>query len=305
MAAPFSRKLIQVGVVIRDMERVVRDFQSFGIGPFIDTRLHLPPMTGSFQGKPSTSEEKLLSAMMGDVELELFEPVSGDSPWKQFLDNRGEGIHHVAFAPEDLDKDIAAFTDKGAKIMHDAKWEGGGGAYLDTGIAGLILEFYQEGEGLSGKKPKREIATKPPFSNRLIHLGILVRDLEKATRRLESFGIGPFKPFDPDSLPPFIGQPEYVGKPMDDTGCDVSIAKVGDLEFEMFEPHKAGTPWKDYLDKYGEGIHHIAFRSYDMENEKARLTKQGAGVVFYAKWQGGGSVYLDLGGGLIVELEQK
>ena len=73
----------------------------------------------------------------------------------------------------------------------------------------------------------------------------------------------------------------------------------------MFEPHKVGTPWKDYLDKYGEGIHHIAFRSYDMENEKARLTKQGAGVVFYAKWQGGGSVYLDLGGGLIVELEQK
>jgi methylmalonyl-CoA/ethylmalonyl-CoA epimerase len=75
---------------------------------------------------------------------------------------------------------------------------------------------------------------------------------------------------------------------------------------ELFEPFKPGTPWRDYLDNKGEGIHHIAFREYDLENDVARLIKQGATLVVDAKWQGGGSAYLDLGvGGIIIELEQK
>jgi catechol 2,3-dioxygenase-like lactoylglutathione lyase family enzyme len=306
LKSSFSRKFIQLGVVVRDINKTTDRLKLLGLGPFKNTTLDMPPMTGYFRGKPSTSKEKLLSTMMGEVELELFEPVEGKSPWQEFLDNKGEGIHHIGFAPNNLDKDIASFTERGVKVLHSAKWDGGGGAYLELGVADIILELYQEGNPKVDPKKSGTANAKPPFSNKLIHLGIIVRDIDKAVKRLESLNIGPFNPFDRNSLPPFVAETLYKGKPLGDPGCKVMIAKIGELELELFEPFKPGTPWKDYLDKKGEGIHHIAFREYDLENDVARLIKQGATLLVDAKWEGGGSAYLDLGvGGIIIELEQK
>ena len=146
---------------------------------------------------------------------------------------------------------------------------------------------------------------KSHYLNRMIHIGIVVRDMDDTIKRLETYGLGPFEPFNSNSLPPFQTEPLYQGKPLK-PDCKVFVAKVGGIEFELFEPGSGESPWKEFLDTNGEGIHHLAFSVKDINSQEAFFTSKGAKVILTGRWQDGGSVYLDLGAGeIIIELEER
>ena len=143
--SPFS-KLFQVGVVVRDLYKAIERLSSLGLGPFSDPTISLPPIIGEqlFRGKPLKAEVKLLSTKIGEIELELFEPVKGESPWQEFLDSKGEGIHHIAFLVDNIDEVVAKLTEQGADVILSTKTVGGGGGvYLDPGVGDIIIEFMQ------------------------------------------------------------------------------------------------------------------------------------------------------------------
>ena len=58
--------------------------------------------------------------MIGDVELELIQAVEGESPYKEFLDSKGGGIQHIAYAVDDLDKEVAKLSSQGANVLFSA-----------------------------------------------------------------------------------------------------------------------------------------------------------------------------------------
>src|ERR687896_283092 len=64
-------------------------------------------------------DEKVKVAMLEleDTRIELMEPTSADSPIKKFLDERGEGIHHIAITADDIEKDVAKASEKGMKML--------------------------------------------------------------------------------------------------------------------------------------------------------------------------------------------
>ena len=141
--SPFTR-LVHVGVVVRDMEKTVERLESMGIGPFAEPPL--PPVMASiyYRGKQSNSEVKILQAKIGDIELELFQPVSGEDPWREFLDSKGEGIHHIAFGADDPFKASEGLIEKGAYVLHSGRLpDGGGGLYLELGAGDIIIELYK------------------------------------------------------------------------------------------------------------------------------------------------------------------
>ena len=143
--SPFS-KLIQVGLVVRDMDKAIERLTSLGIGPF-EPRILPPDRKEWFCDKLMDADMKLSCAKMGDVELELVQPVAGESPHKEFLDSKGEGIQHIAFAVSDVEKEVAKLTKQGVSVLLRAKFPGSGGvAYLDLGVAGLIVELIQGGQ---------------------------------------------------------------------------------------------------------------------------------------------------------------
>jgi methylmalonyl-CoA/ethylmalonyl-CoA epimerase len=141
--SPFSKKLLHVGAVVRDMGKTVERLASLGIGPF-DTSS--PPLLEKpmFRGKPSDAKVKGLSAEMGEVKLEIGQPVEGESPHKEFLDSKGEGFQHIAFAVDDLESEVAGFTEKGASVLLSGRWQDGGFAYLDLGVGDIIIELDQK-----------------------------------------------------------------------------------------------------------------------------------------------------------------
>ena len=63
--------------------------------------------------------EKVRVAMLvlEDTRIELMEPTAPDSPISRFLQERGEGIHHIAITADDIEKDVARASEKGMKML--------------------------------------------------------------------------------------------------------------------------------------------------------------------------------------------
>jgi hypothetical protein len=136
--SPFS-KLIQVGVVVKDLDKVVERLTSLGIGPF--TLMTIPDDAEQwFRGKPLDAKFKISGAKLGEV----IQPLEGKSPHQEFLDSQGEGIQHIAFAVHDLDREVAKLTKKGVSVLLSANLPKVRVAYLDLGVGGLVIELMQE-----------------------------------------------------------------------------------------------------------------------------------------------------------------
>lgn len=136
-------KVIQVGIVVRDVEETVKRLTSLGIGPF--SQMVLPPERQEwFRDKRMYADFKIYGAMIGDIQIEFIQPLSGDSPHKEFLETKGEGIQHIACAVEDIEKEVEKLTKQGVTTLLRAKFPGGRGvAYMDLDAGGLIIELIQ------------------------------------------------------------------------------------------------------------------------------------------------------------------
>jgi methylmalonyl-CoA/ethylmalonyl-CoA epimerase len=82
---------------------------------------------------------------VGEVHLELLEPMSPESPVAKFIEKNGEGIHHVAFATTDITAQLAQASDSGVRLIHAAPFEGAAGklvAFLHPkSTGGVLTEF--------------------------------------------------------------------------------------------------------------------------------------------------------------------
>jgi methylmalonyl-CoA/ethylmalonyl-CoA epimerase len=60
---------------------------------------------------------KVAMMMLQDTRIELMEPTSEDSPISKFLQDRGEGIHHIAITADDIEKDVARASASGMRML--------------------------------------------------------------------------------------------------------------------------------------------------------------------------------------------
>lgn len=140
------------------------------------------------------------------------------------------------------------------------------------------------------------------------HVSVVVRDMNKAIEYYKTLGIGPFPPFiGPSGTTPLTGK-TVRGKPVDYI-VDLRLAEggVGQLQFEVIQPLEGKTPVKEFLEKKGEGIHHLGFFVDDLDKETAKMAEKGftitqTGETPEVKW-----AYFDADavGGVVIELMQK
>lgn len=136
-----------IGVIVRDLDNAMKHYESLGIGPFEEfPSSEMDGLTDkTMYGKRIDFKIRAAMCKMGDLELELIQPVKDAALMEDFLKSRGEGIHHIAFLVDNLEEETAKLTGKGYKIVFSVKRPGGGGGvYLDTGkVGGVILEFFK------------------------------------------------------------------------------------------------------------------------------------------------------------------
>jgi len=87
----------------------------------------------------------------GPNKVELLQATSEDSPIAKFIEKKGEGIHHIAFAVDDIEKEIKRLTAEGFKMIHDKPKKGADNkliAFLHPKATnGVLIELCQEIDG--------------------------------------------------------------------------------------------------------------------------------------------------------------
>lgn len=95
--------------------------------------------------------------------------------------------------------------------------------------------------------------------NKIEHIGIAVKHLEQSCSLYEKLlGVAPYKK-------------EFVAS----EGVATAFFRTGDHKIELLEATDSHSPIASFLEKRGEGIHHIAFDVTDIHAEMKRLKQEG------------------------------
>ena len=99
------------------------------------------------------ASQKVRTAFLdvGGTHIELLEPTAPDSTIAAFIEKRGEGIHHVAFATGDIGEQLGKARDAGVKLINETPFDGAAGklvAFLHPkSTFGVLTEFCMPKEG--------------------------------------------------------------------------------------------------------------------------------------------------------------
>lgn len=138
--------VVQVGVVVRDIEAAARawaDLLGLPLPPIVVTDSEERAHT-RYGGQPTPARAKLAFFDLGQVALELIEPLGAPSTWHDQLAQHGPSLHHIAFEVKGMGDRLAYLEARGLKLLQSGDYEGGRYAYVD-GVAalGAVLELLE------------------------------------------------------------------------------------------------------------------------------------------------------------------
>ena len=91
------------------------------------------------------------------------------------------------------------------------------------------------------------------------HIGIAVKDIENSNQLFKAL----------------FGKSHYKIEDVESEGVKTSFFKCGPNKIELLQATNEESPIAKFIEKKGEGIHHIAFAVNNIEEEIERLTKEG------------------------------
>lgn len=136
----------QVGVIVADIEAKAKawaDLLGVPVPEVIITDGFDLAQT-EYKGEATLARAKLAFFNLGQVDLELIEPIDSPSTWKDQLDQHGDSLHHIAFVINGMQKKVAYLNTNGIPLIQRGEYTGGRYAYVDgTGSLGMILELLE------------------------------------------------------------------------------------------------------------------------------------------------------------------
>jgi len=148
------QQVSQIGVVVKNVDEAVKYFSKLGFGPF---RIITKTRNGAMvHGKPMDYVLRIAFGMFGGLELELIQVLKGRTIQKEFLDQNGEGLHHIGFAVKDVDAEVARWGEAGFPVLQRSREPDF--AYIDTGrIGGVILELIDQVQAAESVRLNKEL----------------------------------------------------------------------------------------------------------------------------------------------------
>ena len=136
MTTPLFGKTFQWCIVVHDVRESAARFWSVArIGPWRITTLSPPGLTDTrLRGAPVTYSMKVaFTTDTNGFAYELVQPLEGPSIYKEFLEKRGEGLHHIACEPAvSFEQTLADCRERGMDILMEGVWRGLHYVYFDT-----------------------------------------------------------------------------------------------------------------------------------------------------------------------------
>lgn len=125
-----------IGMAVRDMDAAIALYESVG---------------GTLMGRETTTDQTVELAMiqLGDGSMvEPISPLTDDSGLARHLDEIGEGLHHIAYAVDDIEGSLAQLAADGHVLIDEVPRPGFGGhliAFVQPATTmGALWELVQE-----------------------------------------------------------------------------------------------------------------------------------------------------------------
>ena len=125
--------IIQTAFVVTDIRQAVAAWVAEGVGPWFLQERWLPERA-TYRGRPSEAEIAAALCFSGHTQIELLQPLD-DKPsvYREVLDRRGPGFHHIARGTSHYEADIERYRQEGVGLAFEALVPTGSRvAYLDT-----------------------------------------------------------------------------------------------------------------------------------------------------------------------------
>jgi methylmalonyl-CoA/ethylmalonyl-CoA epimerase len=126
-------KIDHLGIAVKSLDEVVKYYEEV-LG------LHC-------EAVEEVASQKVKTAFfdVGGTHIELLQATDPESPIAKFIEKNGEGIHHVAFATDNIEGQLAQAAGAGARLIHEKPFEGAAGklvAFLHPkSTHGVLTEF--------------------------------------------------------------------------------------------------------------------------------------------------------------------
>jgi len=139
------KKVLQIGIVVKDLEATVKNYEEFGLGPWEYFDINKETASNlSLRGTNNDQSFKAATYSVGDVQFELIQPLDAKTIYTEFLKERGEGLHHIAFDIDNYDEVVSLVKSRDGMILQrgtlgDITW-----SYLSTeNDLKMIAEIYE------------------------------------------------------------------------------------------------------------------------------------------------------------------
>ncbi|MFT6165756.1 MAG: methylmalonyl-CoA/ethylmalonyl-CoA epimerase [Vicingaceae bacterium] len=130
--------------------------------------------------------------------------------------------------------------------------------------------------------------------NKIEHLGIAVKDIKASAKMYEVL----------------LGKPSYKTEVVESEGVSTMFFQIGDSKIELLEATNPESSIAKFIEKKGEGVHHIAYDVSDIDAELERLKAEGFELIHKTPKDGADNKIIAFlhprsTGGVLVELCQE
>lgn len=150
-----NANLIKIGIVTDDIEETARRYCALFNLPM--PQIQAPSLSDPsseqtddnytwYRGSRRDTRTKFANLQMGPVTVELLEPLDEPSPWLEFKQKHGPGVHFIAFTVNGFEQHIDFMQGQGFDLIHKGEYGSGRYSYFDTEQAlGVILGLQEIG----------------------------------------------------------------------------------------------------------------------------------------------------------------
>jgi len=126
-----GKEIIQVGILVRDVSEAAKNFEKFiGIGPFEILEPDYRDLT--YRGKSGKFKMRIALARAGSIQIELMQPMYGETIYDEFAQRRGYGLHHLGIKTDNMEQSVKEMQEKGFRVIQSGNRPGVKWAYLST-----------------------------------------------------------------------------------------------------------------------------------------------------------------------------
>lgn len=265
-----QRTVTHIGMVVRDVEktaRAVADVFGLKMPAIRDTRP--VPLAKGYPGD-RRAYTRVADMQFDNIVLEIAEPKGGKSPWKDFLEQYGEGLHHVSFDVPSVDDYARLLESKGGTRTIGVA--GGDYALVDLmSTLGIVIELKKAPAG-APSAPQSVGPPNPKGLRSIARIGLMVADGDRFRAAWAGLFDVPVKPAVETAGRKLQFPDDYTGDPLA-SNREIYIP-LNNMWVNLIQPVGGKSPWRDLLERR-QGGHYINFFVDDVNASDAYLTTKG------------------------------